>query len=209
LVEGQGYDCTAKEGGFQFGYISITVAGSQRLAPAPGNPNRLPHDDVLRYLIARGAPVNSQDIVGYSALHHLCSASVQRADIARVLLQGGADPNLRNRYLEVPMFGTLMMNLTEVLDVLLEFGADLDAADVDGTTPRGLYLSCGPQVTAVVAKWNRKRSGEADSKRQEKCCDQCGTRGVSLKSCSRCKVARYCTPECQSEVPMFRCYISS
>jgi len=31
------------------------------------------------------------------------------------------------------------------------------------------------------------------------CCDHCGRSGVSLKKCSRCKVAKYCGKECQGK----------
>ncbi len=55
-----------------------------------------------------------------------------------------------------------MKNPITAIDLLMEFGADVEIADADGVTPRNFQLKCGPEVTATVQRWMRKRTGEAD-----------------------------------------------
>lgn len=157
----------------------------------------LHHAEVLRYLLTHGVPADVPDIVGYSALHHCAASPQERPKLARVLLENGAAVNLQNRYGETPLFGAFQINLVETIDVLMEFGADLDIPEADNLTARQHFLRCGPQVTAVVTKWIRKRNGE-EAPRDGKRCDHCGKTDVALKVCTRCKVARYCNPDCQS-----------
>ncbi|KAF8147766.1 ankyrin [Mycena galopus ATCC 62051] len=82
------------------------------------------------------------------------------------------------------------------IDILMEYGADLDIPDADGWTARKHFLACGPQVTAAINKWIRKRTGE-EAPRAAKACDACGKIDASLKNCGKCRVARYCSSECQ------------
>ena len=90
-----------------------------------------------------------------------------------------------------------MTNGVECVDLLMEFGANLDIGDAhEDWTARGMYLSCGPQITAVVSKWLRKRNGE-EAPMDEKKCLECGKKDVSLKLCGKCCSAKYCSSECQ------------
>ncbi|KAG7439040.1 uncharacterized protein BT62DRAFT_914928, partial [Guyanagaster necrorhizus] len=85
------------------------------------------------------------------------------------------------------------------IDLLMEFGADIDIADADGVKPREFQLKCGPEVTAAVQRWLRKRSG--DKKRMDgKACELCkkpGGDGVQCRLCSECQTARYRSTACQ------------
>ncbi|KAJ7911586.1 hypothetical protein B0H13DRAFT_2009257 [Mycena leptocephala] len=90
----------------------------------------------------------------------------------------------------------MQINLIPTVDILMEFNADLDLPDADGWTARRHFLSCGPQVTATVTKWIRKRTG-GEAPREEKCCNMCGVSASSLKNCGRCRIARYCSADCQ------------
>ncbi|KAG7439075.1 ankyrin, partial [Guyanagaster necrorhizus] len=94
------------------------------------------HIDVLKYLISRGAPVDLPDITGCTALSHGAMNHMAKLDIARVLLESGSDPNQRNRYGEVPLLGCFQTNGIGAIDLLMEFGADIDIADADGVKPR-------------------------------------------------------------------------
>ena len=51
-------------------------------------------------------------------------------------------------------------NQVDCVDLLMEFGADLGIPDADDVYPSRMYLSAGPQIAAVVSKWQRKRAGE-------------------------------------------------
>ncbi|KAJ7577302.1 hypothetical protein C8J56DRAFT_799015 [Mycena floridula] len=184
------------ETAWKFSYATLIVAGAQRVEAPPGY---LKHAEILRFLIQNGLPLEVEDIVGYTALHHLCSNENEQTELARILLENGANPNYQNVYGEAPIFGTFQLQLAAVLDLLLEFGADLDLADADGTTPREIFMGGGAKISAVVAKWVRKRAGKvAPRDENSKQCAKCGLGDPqNLKLCVKCRITRYCSKECQ------------
>jgi len=111
-------------------------------------------------------------------------------------LEKGANVNAQNRFGEIPLFFSLQGGAAPIVDVLMEHGADLDVADANGDSPRKMCIIYGPEVTAVVQRWERKRKGEA-APWEEKRCENCKTKGSGLKQCARCHVVRYCSTECQ------------
>lgn len=197
MVEsGQAPDLTGTETPYKFGYCTLVIAGAQRGAAACPGSN---HPATLNFLLSRGAPVDSEDIVGYTALHHATqNTSGGALALARILLSSGANVNHRNRYGEVPILGAFQTNGVDAVELLMEFGADLDIADADGVDPRGFFVRTGPKVTAAVMKWLRKRNGE-EKHMDAKKCDGCGNVDGVLKYCARCHAARYCSPVCQRE----------
>jgi len=50
--------------------------------------------DAIRFLLARGAPIEGKNVTGFTALHH--AAENGRMEAARALLIAGADPANRN-----------------------------------------------------------------------------------------------------------------
>lgn len=191
LVEaGLAPDLTGTETGFEFGYATLVVAGAQRVLPQ----RHTSHMGVLEYLVSRGLPVDVPDIAGITALGHAITSQSLQVGLSRVLIKAGANVNHQNRYGEVALFGAFMQNHVAGIELLLENGADLDIKDADGISPNSQFLAYGPQVTATVQV--RKRSGK-EAPRMEKLCDGCGRADASLKNCSKCHVARYCSVECQ------------
>jgi hypothetical protein len=175
----------------------LVIAGAQRLQSGPAGAMR--HEETLKYLLSCGTPPDSADIVGHTALHHATMTNLSKIPLARVLLENGANVNHQNRYGEVPMLATLQTNQVAALDLLLEYGASLDIKDADGMCGQNMYIMTGPEITAVVRKWERKRSGQ-EAPMEEKRCDFCrkqGGGGVKLQNCSKCHIARYCSRECQ------------
>ena len=86
----------------------------------------------------------------------------------------------------------------DVIELLMEYGADPEIEDADGFKPSTFSLHTGPQVSAVLEKWKRKRSGAGPAPRENKSCDGCKEPKNNLNICSRCKVALYCSTTCQS-----------
>ena len=80
----------------------------------------------------------------------------------------------------------------------MEYGADPEIEDADGVKPSTFSLIAGPQVSAVLEKWKRKRSGAGPGPRENKCCDGCKEFKNGLNVCSQCKVVFYCSRTCQS-----------
>ncbi|KAJ3484461.1 hypothetical protein NLI96_g5628 [Meripilus lineatus] len=195
-------DLTGTETPYKFGYATITISGAQRvelLSRTSGRPVQSETNNpkgTLEYLLSRGTPPDVQDIVGYTALHHATMNANAKIDLARILLENGANVNHQNKYGEVPLFGCFQTNQTASIDLLMEFGASLEIPEADGILPRHFHLRCGPRVSATVDKWVRKRAGE-EAALAEKKCNSCGKEGVSLKQCGKCHSARYCSVECQ------------
>ncbi|KAJ6558131.1 ankyrin repeat-containing domain protein [Mycena capillaripes] len=196
VQRGAAPDLMGTETPFKTGYASLLILGAQRVKDGP--PGSLLWLETLKYLFSMGLPPDVEDIVGFTALHHATTSPVPTEDLTRCLLENGANVNHRNRYGEISLLGCMQLNLIPTIDILMEFDADLDLPDADGWTARRHFLSCGPQVTAAVTKWIRKRTG-GEAPRAEKCCDMCGKLEPSLKNCGRCRIARYCSSDCQAK----------
>lgn len=92
-------DLEGSETPYKFGYIALVVTGALRIASGPG----MDHVELLKYLLKAGAPPDVEDIAGYTALHHATMQEGSRVDLARILLENGADPNHRTRYGSTPI----------------------------------------------------------------------------------------------------------
>ncbi|KAJ7764854.1 ankyrin repeat-containing domain protein [Mycena metata] len=196
VEKGAAPDLMGSETPFKTGYASLAILGAQRVTDGPRG--SLQFRETLEYLFSKGLPPDVEDIVGFTALHHATTSPVPKDDLTRCLLDHGANVNHRSRYGEISLLGCMQLNLIPTIDILMEYGADLDIPDADGWTARKHFLSCGPQVTATITKWIRKRTG-GEAPRAQKCCDTCGKSDSPLKNCARCRIARYCSSECQAK----------
>ncbi|KAG6914367.1 hypothetical protein DXG01_000733 [Tephrocybe rancida] len=181
-------DLEGTETPYEFGYATLIISGAQRLITTQGSN----HMSTLKYLVSCGLPVDIPDIAGLTTLHHAVISQSLQVNLARELIKAGANVNHQNQYGEVPMLGVFQKNHIAGIDLLLEHGSDLNIVDADGIAPGPKCLMFGPQVTAVVQKWIRKRSGE-EAPRVDKQCDSCSATDKALKNCSKCHVARYCS----------------
>lgn len=182
--------------------MTIVIWGSQRIKPN----ERTRHLDVLRLLIFRKAPLDIPDICDFTALHHFVTnphPGSRSTELLRLMLESGANPDVQDRYGMVPLYPAFEYKFIPAIELLMEFGASLDIAEADNLTPKMMYVQMGPQVTAAIQKWLRKRAGE-EAPRQEKECDGCHKTDVPLKGCSRCLIGRYCSRECQSKLIVSR-----
>jgi len=182
---------------YKWGYIHFVVTGAQRVSMVGGGKTQ--HLELLKYLITMGAPIDLRDIAGYTCLHHV-SMRLSVPDILRTLLEAGADPNWQDKYGGTPIAGACMTEQPESIELLMEFGADLDIKDADdfaiGYTKYPIY---GPKVASAIHKWVLKRKGEEAP--LERKCDTCGkpAKGdLKLSFCSTCRMASYCSRACQS-----------
>ncbi|KAF7313285.1 hypothetical protein MKEN_01016000 [Mycena kentingensis (nom. inval.)] len=183
---------------FQLSYASLLILGSQRYKRGPVGSGR--HLETLTYMFAHGLPkIALPDLLGYTALHHATSSPYATDALTRCLISNGADVNARNRFGEIPLLAAMQLNLISTIDILMENGASLDIPEADGWTARRHYIACGPQVTAAVSRWIRRRAGE-EAPLSRKCCDTCNkapSPGEPLKACAQCRIARYCSQPCQ------------
>lgn len=190
---------SATETEYKAGYAIIVVWGSQRVTGVGFSPG---HHEVLQFLISRGLPLNMPDICGLTPLHHFMNndrVESRNTQMLRTLLEGGANPNLQDRYGGVPLFNAGDKKYLEAIELLMDFGADLNIKDADGYSPMMYYTSMGPEVSAVIQKCLRRQKGEEALPRTEKRCDGCHATDKPLKNCGRCQIARYCSVGCQSK----------
>jgi len=186
-------DLSGTETPFKFGYATLVVCGAQRIQSGP---SPLQHAETLKYLLSCGCPPDVEDIAGHTALSHVTMSPVSRPDLARLLLEGGADVNHQDRYGCPPIMNAFQTNLVATVDILMEFNADLDTADADDVVPRTFFVSCGPQIAHVVSKWLQKRAGE-EAPMAEKVCANCRSQRSNLRMCAKCHTSRYCNQQCQ------------
>ncbi len=94
---------------------------------------------ILNKLIEKGADLNFQDKNGYSALHFV--AQNKEKEIAEVLLEKGANPNLRDLYGNPPIW-TAIMNAKgdfSIVKLLLENKADVEMKNNYGKSPKEMW----------------------------------------------------------------------
>jgi ankyrin repeat protein len=83
--------------------------------------------DMVKLLLARGADVNAKGEVGNTALH------VADVNTAKVLLAAGADVEARNQSGETPLYLAAESGWTEMVEVLIAGGADVNRRMVRDT----------------------------------------------------------------------------
>ncbi|MCY4644854.1 MAG: ankyrin repeat domain-containing protein [Bacteriovoracales bacterium] len=107
------------------------------------------------------AVVNEQDGQKKTALHWATADAHLSSDIAKALLAAGADPNMRDNHGWTPVNWALNYNRDDLVLLLGEFGADMDAAYEDGRTllhhawsdldKTKLFIQAGADVNVVDA----------------------------------------------------------
>jgi hypothetical protein len=155
------------------------------------------HERVIIYLLLNGAPIDIPDIAGSTVLHHV-AINNRVADVLKAIFTGHPDPNARDRYGSTPLWYAVMQSQAEVVERCLANGGDLDVADGDGITPSSLLISATPAVAAIVGRYKREKLGTSERVEDRGKCVVCGKVG-RVRKCNRCRVTRYCGPECQSE----------
>jgi ankyrin repeat protein len=97
--------------------------------------------DELRRLLEQGTDINTPDRVGWTPLS--VAAEIGHADMARLLLEAGANPNIRyTGWIPLapphgeftPLMGAAKHGHTEITKLLLEQGAQVNARDFYRTT---------------------------------------------------------------------------
>lgn len=99
----------------------------------------------VRLLVQAGADVLAVDIQGETAMHS--AAQVSNRDICRILLKHGVPATTKNCNSETPLHFAAIRKDTamalEVVDLLIEAGANVNAVDVLGDAPLHLAVESG------------------------------------------------------------------
>ena len=104
--------------------------------------------ELVRWLLAKGAPVDEPDLGGRTALSFAAEAG--RLDIVRELADAGAADDRRDKQQRAPLFHAVLGNHTDVVAFLLERGADVNARDQFGDTPLIVACAKGHAATAEL-----------------------------------------------------------
>ena len=93
----------------------------------------------VQVLLEHKPDVNSQDQEGRTALRWVISYSSlspeKRVDVARLLLDHGADPNIRDHSHSTPLHEASSSGSLDLARLLLIYGANIDEKDREGRTP--------------------------------------------------------------------------
>ncbi|RYP36406.1 hypothetical protein DL768_010945 [Monosporascus sp. mg162] len=139
--------------------------------------------DIALVLLSSGAIVDAPDIDGLTPLHTLVwnashsDDAVHVLDTAKCLLDYGADPNSQDRFGDRPIHDAARMEipadagddgkryLKELVMLLLEYDADLDAVNNNEETPRSLLQKYDKDEEFIRRISGATLPGRSDSKR--------------------------------------------
>ena len=116
------------------------------------------HLETAEYLIKAGAPINSVSRNGLKAAPLQSATAAGHEKIVRMLLQLGADPNIREGNGYTPLHAAAQNKDIDMIHTLIYGGADLTVAGDDGKTSLDLAVETNDQATiALLAEGITKR----------------------------------------------------
>jgi hypothetical protein len=163
------------------------------------------HIEIAKLLIEKGARVNAKDIGGSTPLHHCMSqfGNSFSLEIAKMMVAHGADVNSINRFGATALFEPCITLNYEYIEFLISHGCNPKHVDSFGVSCYA-YASMNQKIASIFSKgncrmaekekWIQKLSGKENF---IDACSFCGSKEKSLKKCSGCLVAGYCSTVCQ------------
>ena len=106
--------------------------------------------ETVSELLALGANPNSQDHAGWTPLHDVVAAN--RLDVAEVLLAAEANPSVPSTEDRItPLHDAVESGEVEMVRLLVSYGADREAKNKLGQTPRSLAAQLGsPELRDIL-----------------------------------------------------------
>ncbi|KAK8740941.1 hypothetical protein OTU49_002784, partial [Cherax quadricarinatus] len=115
------------------------------------------HDLIVRLLLAAGAEVNRQDVVGNTPLHAAAQAGHNR--VVKILLKHGALQEATSRSGMTPLHRAASKGKELTCNLLVRRGSSLQAQDTAGRTPADWARKRGFKLLARKLLYRRKSSG--------------------------------------------------
>ena len=190
--------------------LMCCITGSQNAHTNPQFAERAQHVALARSLLEAGAKPNAKDVGGFTAFHLATNGNVANTaslQIAAMLPQYGGDPNVRNRFGQVPLIEAVMTTRMDVIECLVRAGADPSKEDLStAALPAKQLKRAGGSITpislaksqpAVVTLFSQAELARAKMDPVVFTCSNPGCDKVGVKTCSRCLRSWYCSGECQ------------
>ena len=111
------------------------------------------HLNVVELLLLKGAEVNSPSRNDMKVMPLHSAVAHQHLEIARALLEQGADPNARQADDFTPLHEAAQNGQLDMVKLLLQYGADANAKSAGNVTPFGMAQQGGHrEVMALLAE---------------------------------------------------------
>jgi ankyrin repeat protein len=108
--------------------------------------------EVARYLVLKGADVNLPSDNGFNVFPLHSAAAGNYTDIARMLIENGAQVNIKQQAGVTPLHSAAQNGNLELLILLLEHGADVNARMEGGKLPADLASAKGyTEIAEILA----------------------------------------------------------
>ena len=122
------------------------------------------HYDTAEYLAMAGAPINSSARNRLNATPLHSAAAGGHFKIVKMLLEHGADPNIREQGGFTPLHAAAQNGDVETIRALLLGGADLTLRSEDGKSPLDIAMDAGhEQAAALLGEGVTKRFRHLDT----------------------------------------------
>ena len=121
------------------------------------------HLELAKYLIKAGAPINSPSRNGLKAAPIQSATAAGHDQVVNMLLQVGADPNVREQGGYTPLHAAAQNGDEEMIRTLIYGGADLTLKSDDGKTALDLATEAGHEKAAnllgegITKRFKQKR----------------------------------------------------
>jgi tetratricopeptide (TPR) repeat protein len=182
--------------GVKLPLTSLIVSGAQRFVKGPLTPQ---FEEILKLVLENGwCRVDALDIAGYSALSH-ATGHHPTLELAKILLEYGADPSSRNRMGATPLFTAIMSQEFEATKLLLDAGSDPKAVDYEGASLQQIAAVASPKIVAMLHEKMNLNQENKDIAPGGNCNNPtCGKPGATRR-CGECRLAIYCNRDCQKQ----------